>query len=132
MNSVAARAALAAAVVVPAVAPSSARDYAGVARNVIPSGQYGFGSPPPAADDQALMYDGLTPLFGSVRELRPVQVLQARGVRHPRPGAAAGRADAAPGLRIVRDRWNVPHITGRTRADVMWGAGWVTGRTASC
>ena len=30
------------------------------------------------------------------------------------------------GVRIVRDRWNVPHITGKTRADVAWGAGWVT------
>ena len=26
----------------------------------------------------------------------------------------------------MRDRWNVPHITGKTRADVAWGAGWVT------
>ena len=31
-----------------------------------------------------------------------------------------------PSVRIVRDRWNVPHITGKTRADVAWGAGWVT------
>ena len=31
-----------------------------------------------------------------------------------------------PGLRIVRDRWDVPHVYGRTRSDVMFGAGWAT------
>ena len=28
-------------------------------------------------------------------------------------------------MRIVRDRFNVPHIYGRTNDDVTWGAGWV-------
>src|SRR5206468_11174917 len=41
-----------------------------------------------------------------------------RAVRTERPGR--------PGLRILRDRWDVPHVYGRTRADVEFGAGWVT------
>ena len=30
-----------------------------------------------------------------------------------------------PGLQILRDSHDVPHIYGTTRADVMFGAGWV-------
>src|SRR5213592_2518763 len=31
-----------------------------------------------------------------------------------------------PGLRILRDRWDVPHVYGRTRADVEFGTGYAT------
>jgi acyl-homoserine lactone acylase PvdQ len=31
-----------------------------------------------------------------------------------------------PGVRILRDRWDVPHVYGRTRADVEFGAGYAT------
>src|SRR2546422_3433418 len=31
-----------------------------------------------------------------------------------------------PGVTIERDRFDVPHITGRTRDDVTWAVGWVT------
>src|SRR5213592_4051329 len=41
----------------------------------------------------------------------------AKVVRIERPRA---------GLRILRDRWDVPHVYGRTRADVEFGAGWAT------
>jgi acyl-homoserine lactone acylase PvdQ len=30
-----------------------------------------------------------------------------------------------PGIKIVRDRFNVPHITGRNKLDLDWAAGWV-------
>lgn len=59
-------AALAAVLTFPAGA--MAEDYAGTALNVIPSGQYG-GLPVPAdADQQAKMYDSLTPLFDQVTD----------------------------------------------------------------
>src|SRR4051812_3177441 len=45
---------------------STPKDYAQTALNIIPSGQYGTIPPPPGADTQALMYDGLTPLFDNV------------------------------------------------------------------
>ena len=45
---------------------AAAKDYAQTARNIIPSGQYGSLPPRPGADTQALMYDGLTPLFDHV------------------------------------------------------------------
>src|ERR1700712_4354640 len=57
--------ALAAAFLV-AAAPAAAKDYAPDALNIIPSGQYGSVPIPAGADQQALMYDGLTPLFDQV------------------------------------------------------------------
>ena len=127
MTPVVARAVLVAAVVALAVAPSAlARDYAGFARNVIPSGQYGAVPPPPQADDQALMYDGLTPLFGSVRDSDLIRYFKPEVFGTRGQGPTRTERVPRPGVRIVRDRWNVPHITGRTRADVAWGAGWVT------
>ena len=47
-------------------APAAAKDYAPDALNIIPSGQYGGMPVPAGADQQALMYDGLTPLFDQV------------------------------------------------------------------
>src|SRR5688572_29390697 len=47
-------------------AAAGARDYAGTALNIVPSGQYGGLPVPPGADEQARMYDALTPLFDQV------------------------------------------------------------------
>ncbi|HKP91334.1 MAG TPA: penicillin acylase family protein [Thermoleophilaceae bacterium] len=109
----------------PAAATALARDYAGFARNVVPSGQYGAVPPPAGADRQARMYDGLTPLFDRVTapDLMRYFKSAALGVGGPPPR----RVEPTPrkGLRIVRDAFNVPHITGKTRDDATWGAGWV-------
>ena len=48
-------------------APANAvRDYSSTALNIIPSGQWGAVPTPPQANDQAKMYDALTPLFDNV------------------------------------------------------------------
>ena len=65
------------------------RDFAGTALNIIPSGQYGAVPPPPKADQQARMYDGLTPLFDGVKPRRPHPLLQVREARHQGPGQDA-------------------------------------------
>ncbi len=106
-------------------ANAAAKDYAGTALNIIPSGQWGNAGAPPAATEQAAMYDGLTPLFD--------QVTSADLTRFFKP-QTFGTRDQCPcteervprrGVRIVRDRYNVPHITGRNRLDLDWAAGWV-------
>ena len=98
MKPVAARAVLVAAIAALAGAPSAlARDYAGFARNIIPSGQYGDVPPPPKADDQALLYDGLTPLRGSVANGDLIKYFKPETLRHARPGPDAGREGPAPG-----------------------------------
>ncbi len=118
--------ALAAACLVVA-APAAAKDYAPNALNIIPSGQYGGLPVPAGADQQALMYDGLTPLFDQVTAPDLTRYFKSEAL-----GAAAAPApttvEATPrkGLTIVRDVFNVPHITGKTRDDVIWATGWVT------
>ena len=71
------------------VAPAYAvRDYSSTARNIIPSGQCGAVPTPPQANDQAQMYDALTPLFDNVTNARPPPQLQVGEARHQGPGAA--------------------------------------------
>jgi acyl-homoserine lactone acylase PvdQ len=108
----------------PALAAGPA-DYAGTARNIIPSGQYGGFPVPAGADEQAKMYDALTPLGANVTDAD----LQAdfKSALFGTDGQCPCTTEAVPraGLTIVRDRYDVPHITGKTKDDVTWGAGWV-------
>ena len=100
------------------------RDFAGTALNVIPSGQYGAVPPPPKADQQAKMYDGLTPLFNDVRprDLKRYFKSEKLGIK----GQGRMKRERVPhrGTRLFRDKFNVPHIYGKTNDDVTWGAGW--------
>ncbi|MDX6587970.1 MAG: hypothetical protein QOI31_2443, partial [Solirubrobacterales bacterium] len=102
-------------------------DFAAKALNILPPGQNGslFGGLHTA--DQIPLYDGLTPKFDSVSAAdldaffkpAPFGLGQATPERVETPSGH-------PGLRIERDRFGVPHIFGETRADVTFGAGWVT------
>jgi acyl-homoserine lactone acylase PvdQ len=77
------------------------------------------------ADAAAVARNMLTPLGGSVggndvfRYFKPATLglggEKPSRVERPRPGVA-----------IFRDRWDVPHVFGRSRADVEFGAGWAT------
>src|SRR5688500_18680187 len=92
-----------------AAAPfSQARDYSGEALNVLPPGQAGTFSITPHSVDQIPHYDGLTPKFGSVkqRDLRRFFKSEKFGLggQRPRRVERPGRS----GLRILRDRWDVP------------------------
>ena len=60
----------------------------------------------------------------SVTPQRPDPLLQVRDARHQGPGTAQARARPRKGVRIIRDRFNVPHIYGKTNDDVTFGAGW--------
>lgn len=110
---------------------ASAKDYADTALNVIPSGQWGGLGAPPAATDQARMYDGLTPLFDQVTtdDLQKYFKPQTFGTA----GQCPCTVERVPrrGVRIVRDAQNVPHITGRNRLDLDWAAGWVLAQDRS-
>jgi acyl-homoserine lactone acylase PvdQ len=95
-------------------------------RYILPPGNYG-GLPPSAnSTDQIGLYDALTPLRGHVTDADIDRFYLPEnfapiGVSHEEP---TGR----PGTKIVYDAYGVPHITGRTRADLAFGAGWVTAR----
>jgi acyl-homoserine lactone acylase PvdQ len=99
------------------------RDHARIARNIIPSGQYGGVPVPPEADRQARMYDALTPLFDDVD--RGDLFSHFKSERLGTKGQGPLRTERPrKGVRIVRDAFNVPHIYGKTDDDVTFGAGW--------
>ena len=105
---------------------AGAADYADVARNIVPSGQYGSVPPPPGADEQARMYDALTPLFDEVRprHIRKLFKSEALG-RLGRDGPGDREDVPRRGVRIVRDRFHVPHVTAKTYRGGIWAAGWI-------
>jgi acyl-homoserine lactone acylase PvdQ len=117
------------AVVVPAASAATVppvTDEALIARDIMPSGEYGSVPPPANADQQAQMYNALTPLFNNVTPTALVNDFK------PEPTGIAGAAKPIttetvphPGITLYRDAYNVPYIYGVTRDDVTWGAGWV-------
>jgi acyl-homoserine lactone acylase PvdQ len=108
----------------PLEAASPKRDHAAAAWTILPPGENGSLAFDRNTRDQAALYDALTPLRGDVtasdlrRYFKPAPlgvVQQPRRRERPRPG-----------LTILRDRFGVAHVTGRTEQDVAFGAGWVT------
>ncbi|MCB8969866.1 MAG: penicillin acylase family protein [Thermoleophilales bacterium] len=125
--------AFAAAMLLP-VSGASAKDYAGTALNIIPSGQYGSVPPPTSldpgklpADQQAQMYDGLTPLFdnvsdGDLTKYFKSEALNSLGTDGP------GTPEEVPGhpeIQITRDIYNVPHVVAQTHEGGVFAAGWI-------
>ena len=99
-------------------------DYAAAAWTILPPGENGSLTFDHNTRDQAQLYDALTPLFGTV---------SAKDIRRsfkPAPLGAAvpggKRERPRRGVTIVRDAYGVAHVTGKTEADVAFGAGWVT------
>jgi acyl-homoserine lactone acylase PvdQ len=107
-------------------APAPRRDYAAVALSILPPGENGSTAFDRNTNDQARLYDALTPLFGNVtaadlrRYFKP-ETLGLGGARPVRTEVLGRR-----GVRILRDRYGVPHVQGATQADVVYGAGWAT------
>jgi acyl-homoserine lactone acylase PvdQ len=104
-------------------APKKPKDYAAVALNVLPPGEAADSGP--NSTDQLALYDGLTPHWNAV------SLSNVRRFFKPETFGVQGKAQRVEdvgrkGLKIVRDKWGVAHVTGKTRADVMYGSGWVT------
>src|SRR3954453_11620570 len=106
-------------------ATASARDCSATARNVVPSGQWGSAPVPPGADSQAKLYDSLTPRFDQVTADDLIRSFKSEGFGVGPDGPAKAEHVPRHGVRLVRDRYDVPHIAGRTRDDVTWAMGWV-------
>jgi len=103
-------------------------DYGKTTLNILPPGQSGALPPDRNSTDQLPLYDGLTPLVGGVRQSDLTTHFKSARFFAP-PGGTIERPRS--GVQIRRDRWDVPHIRGRTRSDVFFGAGWVTGQDRS-
>lgn len=93
---------------------------------ILPPGN--FGGLPTTDDslDQLALYDGLTPLRGDVSDADIEEFFL------PQDFAPIGETVEEPtgreGTTILYDEFGVPHITGVTREDLAFGAGWVTAR----
>jgi acyl-homoserine lactone acylase PvdQ len=107
----------------------AAKDYANIARDIVPSGN--FGTIPSAStqsqiERQAVMYNALTPLFSHVTpadvnsdfKAEPINVSGA-------PGPITKESVPHAGITIYRDVYNVPYIYAQTDTELTWAAGWV-------
>jgi acyl-homoserine lactone acylase PvdQ len=108
-----------------AQAASAPADYAQTARNIIPSGEPGGYPFPVGADTQAKMYNALTPLAGHVTDADLLSDFksEAFGLGTDGPGTAETVPD--PGVTIIRDRFDVPHVSATTHDGGVWAAGWI-------
>jgi acyl-homoserine lactone acylase PvdQ len=105
--------------------PAAAKDFSSTARNIIPSGQYG-GVPTPKSSTQAKMYDALTPLFDKVTNADLNKDFKSEKLgKAGSPGPTTVEKVPRKGVRIVRDRFDVPHVYGKTHDDVVWASGWI-------
>ena len=122
------RAALAVAalcLLLPSVAAGATTDFSSTALNIIPSGQQGAVPVPAGADRQARMYDALTPKFDDVTSSDLQRDFKSE--KFGTKGQCPCRVERTPraGVRLVRDKFDVPHITAKSVDDLTWAAGWV-------
>jgi acyl-homoserine lactone acylase PvdQ len=101
------------------------QDYAQTALNIIPSGQWGTLPVPPNANSQALMYDGLTPLFDQVTDSDLTTYFKSERFGIDTSGPGTSEPVPRPGVTITRDRFNVPHVNATTYDGGIWAAGWI-------
>jgi acyl-homoserine lactone acylase PvdQ len=108
-----------------AASPAAAQvDFSGSAFQILAPGEFGSVPATQNSTDQGMLYDALTPLQGNVTpaDLNRFYLSEKFGVHGP---VVRTENTGRPGLRILRDRNDIPHIYGRTRDDVMFGSGWV-------
>jgi acyl-homoserine lactone acylase PvdQ len=106
-------------------APAGARvDFSGPAFNILAPGEFGGLPANQYSTDQGKLYDALTPLGGHVTpaDLQRLYLSEKFGVTGP---VVRSEQTGRPGLQILRDNHDIPHIYGHTRDDVMFGSGWV-------
>jgi acyl-homoserine lactone acylase PvdQ len=104
--------------------PAGARtDYSGPAFNILAPGEFGGIPATQYSTDQGVLYNDLTPLEGHVTtaDLSKYYLSEKFGVTGP----VVRTERPKPGLTILRDKNDIPHVYGKTRADVMFGSGWV-------
>ena len=115
-----------AAVVDPPVQPPALVDRA---YYILPPGNFGGLPTTDNSRDQLPLYDALTPLRGNVTDA-DIENLFLREDFKP-VGETTEEPTGRPGTRILYDEFGVAHVTGQTRDDLSFGAGWVTARDRS-
>lgn len=111
------------------IAGCSGSDNDDRAYYVLPPGNYGGLPANENSLDQLPLYDGLTPLRGNVTNADIQRFFIPENLQPV--GETVEESTGRPGTTILYDEFGVAHITGKTRADVAFGAGWVTMRDRS-
>ena len=93
-----------------------------VARYILPPGNYGGIPPTENSTDQLPLYSGLTPLRDEVSREDIDRYFLPEDFQPIAP--AREEPTGRPGLTLIYDAYGIPHVYGRTRADVAFGAGW--------
>ena len=113
----------------PAALAAAPKDYSQIARNVIPSGQSDPGetlAPGMLPNDaQAQMYNALTPLFNHVTSADINQDFKSE--KFGTAGQCPCSTESVPykGVTIIRDKYNVPHVSATSHAGGVWASGWI-------
>ncbi|HEY7268068.1 MAG TPA: penicillin acylase family protein [Solirubrobacterales bacterium] len=94
-----------------------------IARNILPSGQYG--TPNPNAGGQAELYNALTPLFDQVTPNDLFTDFKSEKLGIDTDGPVTQEPVPFPGVTLLRDRFNIPHVYASTRAAGIQTAGWI-------
>jgi hypothetical protein len=104
-------------------APAAAKD---TARYILPPGNYGGIPFTENSTDQLPLYSGLTPFRDDITQARINEHYLPENFRPI--GVTREEETGREGTEIIYDQWGIPHITGETRDDLAFGAGWVTAR----
>jgi acyl-homoserine lactone acylase PvdQ len=107
-----------------AASAETLEDFSGPAFQILAPGEDGTTFPDSFSTDQGKLYDALTShgFAVSTALLESDYLSEKFGVQGSvLRTESTGRA----GLEILRDSHDIPHIFGTTRADVMFGSGWV-------
>ena len=113
-------------VLVVALCAPAAAQAADTARYILPPGNFG-GLPTTANSlDQLPLYDALTPKRDNISGADINNLFLPENFRPI--GATHEENTGRPGLRLIYDSYGIPHVYGKTRADMAFGAGWTTAR----
>ena len=93
---------------------------------ILPPGNYGGLPKTDESTDQLALYDGLTPLRDEVTD-EDIESLFLPQDFEP-IGETTEEPTGRPGTTVLYDEFGIAHITGETREDMAFGAGWVTAR----
>ena len=96
------------------------------AHYILPPGNFGGIPTNENSLDQLPLYDGLTPLRGDVSDADIDELFLPQNFEPI--GEPTEEPTGREGVTILYDEFGVPHITGETREDLAFGAGWVTAR----
>jgi acyl-homoserine lactone acylase PvdQ len=101
-------------------------DLSGPAFQILAPGDFGGLPPNENSFDQGILYNELTPLQGNVtsEDLEKFFLSEKFGVSGP----VASEEHPEAGLVIKRDKNYIPHVTGQTRDEVMFGSGWIAAK----